>query len=63
MLNRRAFLLSGLAMYAASSRGLFSAARPLQNPKLSTSPFTLGVCSGDPTPMASCCGPGLRSTR
>ena len=50
MLDRRAFLLSGLAMYAASSRGLLSAARPLQNPKLSTTPFTLGVCSGDPTP-------------
>ena len=50
MLDRRAFLLSGLAMYAASSRGLLSAARLLQNPKLSTTPFTLGVCSGDPTP-------------
>ena len=50
MLDRRAFLLSGLAMYAASSRGLLSAARPLQNFRPSTTPFTLGVCSGDPTP-------------
>ena len=50
MLDRRAFLLSGLAMYGASARELFAAGPAVQNPKFSTSPFTLGVCSGDPTP-------------
>src|SRR4026207_1685782 len=49
MLDRRAFLLSGLAMYGAPARELF-AGRALQNPKFPTSPFTLGVCSGDPAP-------------
>jgi alkaline phosphatase D len=49
MLDRRAFLLSGLAIYGAPARELF-AGRALQNPKFPTSPFTLGVCSGDPTP-------------
>ena len=49
MLDRRAFLLSGLAMYGAPARELF-AERALQNPKFPTSPFTLGVCSGDPAP-------------
>ena len=48
MLDRRAFLLSGLAVYGASARELF-AGRAAQNPKFQTSPFTLGVCSGDPT--------------
>ena len=50
MLDRRAFLLSGLAAYGASARELFAAGAALQNPKFPTSPFTLGVCSGDPTP-------------
>jgi alkaline phosphatase D len=50
MLDRRAFLLSGLAMYGASARELFAAGAALQNPTFPTSPFTLGVCSGDPTP-------------
>ncbi len=49
MLDRRSFLLSGLALYGAQARELF-AARPLQNPKFPVSPFTLGVASGDPTP-------------
>jgi len=50
MLDRRAFLLSGLALYGASARELFASRAALQNPKFSTSPFTLGVCSGDPSP-------------
>jgi alkaline phosphatase D len=50
MLNRRDFVLSGLALYGASARELFAAAPALQNPKFSTSPFTLGVASGDPSP-------------
>ena len=50
MLDRRAFVLSGLAAYAASARELFAGGPSLQNPRFSTSPFTLGVCSGDPTP-------------
>ena len=50
MLDRRAFLLSGLALYGASARDLFAGRAALQNPKFQTSPFTLGVCSGDPTP-------------
>ena len=49
MLDRRAFLLSGLAAYGASAQHLFAAGRALQNPTFPTSPFTLGVCSGDPT--------------
>jgi alkaline phosphatase D len=48
MLDRRAFLLSGLAVYGAPARELFAAGPALQNPKFPTSPFTLGVCSGDP---------------
>jgi alkaline phosphatase D len=48
MLDRRAFLLSGLAVYGASARELFAAGPPLQSPTFPTSPFTLGVCSGDP---------------
>ena len=36
MLDRRAFLLSGLAMYGASARELFAAGPALQNPKFST---------------------------
>jgi alkaline phosphatase D len=52
MLNRRAFLLSGLALYGSSGRELFAGAGgALQtSPKFSTSPFTLGIASGDPTP-------------
>src|SRR5688572_13303307 len=50
MLDRRAFILSGLAAYGASARELFAAGPALQNPKFPTSPFTLGVCSGDPAP-------------
>ena len=46
MLNRRAFLLSGLAMSATSFGFARSAA---QNPKFPGSPFALGVSSGDPT--------------
>jgi alkaline phosphatase D len=49
MVNRRAFLLSGLALYGASARELF-AGLALQNPSFSGSPFTLGVASGDPSP-------------
>lgn len=49
MLDRRAFLLSGLAVYASSARELF-AARAQQRPKFSSPVFTLGVCSGDPSP-------------
>jgi alkaline phosphatase D len=49
MLDRRAFILSGLAAYGASARDLFAAGPALQNPKFPTSPFTLGVCSGDPS--------------
>ena len=49
MLDRRAFLLSGLALYSSSARRLH-AQRPLQNPKFPTTPFTLGVVSGDPSP-------------
>ena len=48
MLDRRAFLLSGLAVYGASARELFAAGPALQSPRFPTSPFTLGVCSGDP---------------
>jgi alkaline phosphatase D len=47
-MDRRTFLLSGLAMYAASAKELFAGRAPLQNPKFPASPFTLGVCSGDP---------------
>ncbi len=50
MLDRRAFLLSGLAVYGASARGLFAAERTLQSPRFPASPFTLGVVSGDPSP-------------
>lgn len=50
MLDRRAFLLSGLAVYGASARELFAGGAALQSPKFPTSPFTLGVCSGDPSP-------------
>ncbi len=50
MLDRRAFLLSGLAAYGASARALFAGGAVLQRPKFPTSPFTLGVCSGDPAP-------------
>jgi len=50
MLDRRAFLLSGLALYAGSARGLLANEPALQNPKLPTSPFTLGITSGDPSP-------------
>src|SRR6266540_3054546 len=50
MLNRRAFLLSGLAVYGASARDLFAGASAVQNPRFSTSPFTLGIASGDPAP-------------
>ena len=50
MLNRRAFRLSGLAIYGAPARELLAAGSTLQNPKFSTSPFTLGIASGDPSP-------------
>src|SRR5262245_37649621 len=50
MLDRRAFLLSGLAAYGASARALFAGGSAWQSPKFPTSPFTLGVCSGDPSP-------------
>ena len=48
MIDRRAFLLSGLALYATPARELFGAP-PVQNPRFSTNPFTLGVASGDPS--------------
>jgi alkaline phosphatase D len=50
MLNRREFVLSGLALYGPSARELFAAGPAAQNPRFSTSPFTLGVASGDPAP-------------
>ena len=50
MLDRRAFLLSGLAVGSALTRDVFASGRFLQNPAFPVSPFTLGVCSGDPTP-------------
>src|SRR6187401_2962306 len=50
MLDRRAFLLSGLAACGVSAHELFAAGPALQTPRFPTSPFTLGVCSGDPTP-------------
>jgi len=50
MLDRRAFLLGGLALYGASARQMFAAERAVQNPKFPSSPFTLGVVSGDPSP-------------
>ncbi|MCM3879157.1 MAG: alkaline phosphatase D family protein [Vicinamibacterales bacterium] len=49
MVNRRAFLLSGLALYGASARDLFAGPPARQSPRFSTTPFTLGVASGDPT--------------
>jgi alkaline phosphatase D len=49
MLDRRAFLLSGLALCGASRRELFAEGAALQHPRFPTSPFTLGVCSGDPS--------------
>ena len=49
MLDRRAFLLGGLALCGSSARPLLGAP-PLQNPTFPTSPFTLGVASGDPSP-------------
>jgi alkaline phosphatase D len=48
MLDRRAFLLSGLGLYGASTRHLFATA-PVQNPRFQSTPFTLGVASGDPS--------------
>jgi len=50
MLDRRGFLLSGLAACGVSAHELFAAGPALQNPRFPTSPFTLGVCSGDPAP-------------
>lgn len=49
MLSRRAFFYSTLALYAAWPRQLFAGAVQ-QNPRFPTSPFTLGVASGDPSP-------------
>jgi alkaline phosphatase D len=48
MLSRRDFFHSTLALYAAWPRQLFAGAVQ-RDPKFSTSPFTLGVASGDPT--------------
>ena len=50
MLNRRSFILGGLALYEASARPLIAAGAALQNQKFPVSPFTLGVASGDPSP-------------
>ena len=49
MLSRRDFFYSTLALYAAWP-GNTRAAGARQNPRFSTSPFTLGVASGDPSP-------------
>ena len=49
MLSRRDFFYSTLALYAAWPRQLFAGAVQ-QNPRFPTSPFTLGVASGDPSP-------------
>lgn len=48
MLDRREFLLGGLAFSTVHTH--WTLAAPLQNPSFAVSPFTLGVCSGDPTP-------------
>ncbi len=48
MLNRRDFFYSTLALYAAWPRQLFAGAVQ-QTPRFATSPFTLGVASGDPS--------------
>ena len=48
MLDRREFLLGGIALSAATAHRMF-AAPLLQNPNFKVSPFTLGVSSGDPT--------------
>src|SRR6187551_1234185 len=48
MLSRRDFFYSALALYAAWPRQLFAGV-PQLNPRFETSPFTLGVASGDPT--------------
>jgi alkaline phosphatase D len=49
MLSRRDFFYSTLALYAAWPRHL-DAAGVQVSPRFSSSPFTLGVASGDPTP-------------
>jgi alkaline phosphatase D len=49
MLNRRTFLLGGLALSITPVRQLFAGGPALQNPRFPTSPFTLGIASGDPT--------------
>jgi alkaline phosphatase D len=49
MLNRRDFFYSTLALWAAWPRHVLAGAVQ-QSPRFSTSPFTLGVASGDPTP-------------
>ncbi len=48
MLSRRDFFYSTLALYAAWPRQLFAGV-PQRNTRFETSPFTLGVASGDPT--------------
>ncbi|HTL03712.1 MAG TPA: alkaline phosphatase D family protein [Vicinamibacterales bacterium] len=49
MLSRRDFFYSTLALYAAwPTRRLFAGA-VRQNPRFTTSPFTLGIASGDPS--------------
>lgn len=52
MLDRRTFLLNGLALYGAPWPDLtrLAGGPPLQSPKFPMSPFTLGVASGDPSP-------------
>jgi len=47
MLSRREFVLSSLALTAAWPKNMVAAGLR-QNPRPSTSPFTLGVASGDP---------------
>jgi alkaline phosphatase D len=49
-LTRRSFLTGSLALYGLASAPLRAAAILGQTPRFPSSPFTLGVASGDPTP-------------
>jgi alkaline phosphatase D len=48
MLSRRDFFLSSLALYAAWPKQIVAAGLQ-QSPHFGSSPFTLGVASGDPS--------------
>lgn len=51
-LNRRAFVLSGLALAGLPWRAQASSLVVKQQQKFAGNPFTLGVASGDPTPSS-----------